>query len=227
MRGPQANPVRVVDHPIRLDRVELAVRPWRTATLVVAAVAAVELVLLVMIGGALLAKPEPAARKAAPHRSATAVVKKAPKPIAPAASKASGAELPRRKVTVVVLNGNGRQGAAAAAASRVTREGLPHRPRRQRSEPRLRDVARHVPPRLRGRGAAARTRPRREGRQPARRRPAEPAPRRARRSDPRRLEARCAMAPPWGRLRPSQVGSASAAQAGRLRKGAETAWRRA
>ena len=123
MRGPQANPVRVVDHPIRLDRVELAVRPWRTATLVVAAVAAVELVLLVMIGGALLAKPEPAARKAAPHRSATAVVKKAPKPIAPAASKASGAELPRRKVTVVVLNGNGRQGAAAAAASRVTGKG--------------------------------------------------------------------------------------------------------
>ena len=33
-----------MDHPIRLDQVELAVRPWRTATLVVAAVAAVELV---------------------------------------------------------------------------------------------------------------------------------------------------------------------------------------
>ena len=48
-----------MDHPIRLDHVELAVRPWRTATLVVAAIAAVELVLLVMVGGALLAKPEP------------------------------------------------------------------------------------------------------------------------------------------------------------------------
>jgi hypothetical protein len=33
------------------------------------------------------------------------------------------AELPRRKVRVVVLNGNGRQGAAAAAASRVSGRG--------------------------------------------------------------------------------------------------------
>ena len=39
--------VRVVDHPLRLDHAELAVRPWRTATLVVAGIAALELVLLV------------------------------------------------------------------------------------------------------------------------------------------------------------------------------------
>jgi hypothetical protein len=111
-----------VDHPIRLDRVELAVRPWRTATLVVAAVAAVELVLLVMLGGALLAKPEPAARKtAAPHKAA--VARKTSRPVASPVSKPSAAELPRRKVKVVVLNGNGRQGAAAAAASRVTGKG--------------------------------------------------------------------------------------------------------
>ncbi|HEX2303525.1 MAG TPA: LytR C-terminal domain-containing protein [Gaiella sp.] len=109
-----------MDHPIQLDRVELAVRPWRTATLVVAAVAAVELVLLVMIGGALLAKPEPAARKAAPK---AAPAKKAAKAAPPRAVKAAPAELPRRKVRVVVLNGNGRQGAAAAAATRVKRKG--------------------------------------------------------------------------------------------------------
>ena len=109
-----------MDHPIQLDRVELAVRPWRTATLVVAAVAAVELVLLVMIGGALLAKPEPAARKAAPK---AAPAKKAAKAALPRAVKAAPAELPRRKVRVVVLNGNGRQGAAAAAATRVKRKG--------------------------------------------------------------------------------------------------------
>ena len=108
-----------MDHPIQLDRVELAVRPWRTATLV-AAVAAVELVLLVMIGGALLAKPEPAARKAAPK---AAPAKKAAKAALPRAVKAAPAELPRRKVRVVVLNGNGRQGAAAAAATRVKRKG--------------------------------------------------------------------------------------------------------
>lgn len=121
MGAARANLVRVVDHPIRLDRAELAVRPWRTATLVVAAVAAVELVLLVMIGGALLAKPEPAGRKATAKAPAA---KQAAKPIRVAApSKAAAAELPRRKVKVVVLNGNGRQGAAAAAASRVTGRG--------------------------------------------------------------------------------------------------------
>jgi hypothetical protein len=113
-----------VDHPIRLDHVELAVRPWRTATLVVAAVAAVELVLLVMIGGALLAKPH------ATHKRSTASkpvpTKSAAKPAAARPTKATAvaaAELPRRKVKVVVLNGNGRQGAAAAAASRVSRKG--------------------------------------------------------------------------------------------------------
>ena len=105
---------------MRLDHVELAVRPWRTATLAVAAVAAVELVLLVMVGGALLAKPEPAARRSAPKAAAAKrVAKTAPSP----ASPAPAAELPRRKVKVVVLNGNGHQGAAAAAASRVTRKG--------------------------------------------------------------------------------------------------------
>ena len=113
-----------MDHPIRLDHVELAVRPWRTATLVVAAVAAVELVLLVMIGGALLAKPH------ATHKRSTASkpvpTKSAAKPAAARPTKAkavAAAELPRRKVKVVVLNGNGRQGAAAAAASRVSRKG--------------------------------------------------------------------------------------------------------
>ena len=51
-----------MDHPLRLERVELAVRPWRTATVAVALVAAVELVLLLVIGGAL-------AREARPVRS--------------------------------------------------------------------------------------------------------------------------------------------------------------
>lgn len=110
-----------MDHPIRLDRVELAVRSWRTATLVVAGIAAVELVLLVMVGGALLAKPEPALRRAAPTK--TAVAKHAARPSPASATRAVPAELPRRKVTVLVLNGNGRQGAAAVAASRVHRKG--------------------------------------------------------------------------------------------------------
>ena len=113
-----------MDHPIRLDHVELAVRPWRTATLVVAAVAAVELVLLVMIGGALLAKTHAAGHKRTTSNAvATKDAAATPTTARPAKTKVAAAELPRRKVKVVVLNGNGRQGAAAEAASRVTRKG--------------------------------------------------------------------------------------------------------
>ena len=119
--------MRVVDHPLRLDRVELAVRPWRTATLVVAGIAALELVLLVMIGGALLAKRDQTARKPAARTTHAATTrhaaKRAPVKTRTTPTKAVAAELPRRKVTVVVLNGNGRQGAAAVAASRVHRRG--------------------------------------------------------------------------------------------------------
>jgi LytR cell envelope-related transcriptional attenuator len=108
-----------VDHPIHLDRVELAVRPWRTATVLIAAVAAIELVLLIVVGGALLAKPEPAGRRAAAKAPAATAKKR----VAAPAERIAPAELPRRRVRVVVLNGNGRQGAASAAASRVTGRG--------------------------------------------------------------------------------------------------------
>jgi LytR cell envelope-related transcriptional attenuator len=115
-----------VDHPIRLDRAELAVRPWRTATVVVAAIAAIELVLLVMAAGALLAKPEPRTHRTAPRTAAERATASATleKPsVRRTVARTPAAELPRRKVTVVVLNGNGRQGAAAAAADRVHRRG--------------------------------------------------------------------------------------------------------
>ena len=113
-----------MDHPIRLDRVELAVRPWRVATLVVAGVAAIELVLLVMLGGVLLAKPAPASARPKAAKAAAARQVSEPRPAMPVAKRtAAAAELPRRKVKVVVLNGNGRRGAAAAAASRVSRKG--------------------------------------------------------------------------------------------------------
>ena len=120
--GRRANP-SPVDHPLRLERVEVAVRPWRTATLVVAAVAAVELVLLVVIGGALLARrspPHPPRRRGRRRRSPPRRLRRRPPR---AATRAAQADLPRRKVKVVVLNGNGRTGAAAAAASRVSHRG--------------------------------------------------------------------------------------------------------
>lgn len=106
-----------MDHPLPARDL---VRPWRTATIVASAVAAVELVLLVVLGGTLLAKSiadggsEPRKPRAAARKHAVAPVRE---------QRVAPAKLTRRKVSVLVLNGNGRQGAAAAAASRVGRKG--------------------------------------------------------------------------------------------------------
>ena len=107
---------------------EQLIRPWRTAALVAAAVAAVELLVLVVVGGALIAKPSSgtAARprtKAKPRARATRA------PLRPKVHHAAApaARLARGKVSVLVLNGNGRQGAAATTAARVSRARLPHR----------------------------------------------------------------------------------------------------
>ena len=95
--------------------------PWRTATLVASAVAAVELVVLVALGVALLAKPvsEHVRQAATQQVLAPVVVKKklAAKPAADAPT------LTRGETSVTVLNGNGRSGAAAEAADSVRRFG--------------------------------------------------------------------------------------------------------
>jgi LytR cell envelope-related transcriptional attenuator len=95
--------------------------PWRTATLVASAVAAVELVVLVALGVALLAKPvsEHVRQAATQQVLAPVVVKKKPaaKPAADAPT------LTRGETSVTVLNGNGRSGAAAEAADSVRRFG--------------------------------------------------------------------------------------------------------
>ena len=110
---------------VSLQHDDRLVRPWRTAALVAVAVAAVELLVLVVVGGALIAKPStgtssrPAAKTAAaksPHHTTIAVK-------TPHRAAAPAAHLARGKVTVLVLNGNGRQGAAASTASRVSRHG--------------------------------------------------------------------------------------------------------
>jgi LytR cell envelope-related transcriptional attenuator len=119
-----------VDHPARLDP-ELAVQPWQRATLLFAVIAVLELVLLIVAGGALLAKPHAAHRttaqaapvtRAAPRRATASAKANATKAAAKPAP-APAAELPRGKVKLVVLNGNGRQGAAAEAAAKVQRRG--------------------------------------------------------------------------------------------------------
>jgi hypothetical protein len=102
------------------------VRPWRTATLVLTGIAAVELVLLLGAGAVLLG------RQLAPHVAGSHATKKA------AAAKAHHArvrvpkpqpigvpKLSRRRTTVLVLNGNGRAGAAGAEAAVVRAKGYP------------------------------------------------------------------------------------------------------
>lgn len=120
---------------------------WRAAALVVAAIAAVELLLLVVASVAIFGKPfaDSVEKKAqttaahakakhakaahakvtharASHAKATGEKAAAPKVAHHAKPKAAAkppaaVDLPRRKTTVLVLNGNGRSGAAGEAAS--------------------------------------------------------------------------------------------------------------
>ena len=100
------------------------VRPWRLATLVASALAALELVLLVVCG-LILAGRSLVPRTAAPARPAH-VAKATPKAAAPHVFRPPAslvAKLPRAKTGVLILNGNGVAGAAAQAASLVTSRG--------------------------------------------------------------------------------------------------------
>ena len=94
--------------------------PWRTATLVASAVAALELVVLVVLGVALLAKPVSDHVRQAAEAKVFAPVKK-PKP--PAQTAVGKPKLTRAETSVIVLNGNGRAGAAAESAEAVRRFG--------------------------------------------------------------------------------------------------------
>jgi LytR cell envelope-related transcriptional attenuator len=90
--------------------------PWRTIAVVIAGVATLELLILVIVGIALVAKPmaHDAIAKAAAGPT-PAVTKPKPEPMLPL--------LARRLVSVTVLNGNGVAGAAATEASRVRARG--------------------------------------------------------------------------------------------------------
>jgi hypothetical protein len=99
------------------------IRPWRTATLVASLVAAIELVLLVVAGLLLLAKPlahavrhhaEAAALAPAATKAAAAVVHRRVQPV-----RLAKPRLSRGRTDVLVLNGNGRTGAASTAAARL------------------------------------------------------------------------------------------------------------
>ena len=99
--------------------------PWRAATLVAAAVATVELIALIVAGAFLLARPL--------HQHARAAVAHTAKAAKPAVRthRAARVRLPahalraRSHLSVLVLNGNGVQGAAAREAA--TLHGLGYR----------------------------------------------------------------------------------------------------
>jgi hypothetical protein len=93
------------------------IRPWRRATIAVSAVAAVELVLLAGLAVALLGNP------LARHLQQSAAAAAAPRLRSDKPPPASKATLARDETSVMVLNGNGRAGAAAAAADRVKARG--------------------------------------------------------------------------------------------------------
>ncbi|MFN8224170.1 MAG: LytR C-terminal domain-containing protein [Gaiellales bacterium] len=113
-----------MEHLLRLTSIERPVHQWRAAALALTAVAAIELILLVAAGGALLGRSKNHALVLSTRTSAQAKVGTAPAKAKPQATKPGAATmLVRRKIGVLVLNGNGRSGAAGVAASRVTHRG--------------------------------------------------------------------------------------------------------
>ena len=93
------------------------IRPWRRATIAVSAFAAVELMLLAVIGIVTLGNP------IAHHFRASAAAAAEPRTRSSAPAPAKRPTLPRGQTSVMVLNGNGQAGAAHAAAARVQAHG--------------------------------------------------------------------------------------------------------
>jgi hypothetical protein len=92
------------------------VRPWRRATIAVSAIAALEFVALTGFAVVLLGNP------LADHFGESAAVA-APRKRAEAPALVKKATLERSATSVMVLNGNGRAGAAHAAADKVSARG--------------------------------------------------------------------------------------------------------
>jgi LytR cell envelope-related transcriptional attenuator len=116
-----------VDHPLHAPSAstDALVRPWRTAAYVAVAIAAFELVLLLAIGGGKLVgfvadRIEGAAQQ---QMLAPDSQTRAPQVTRKPAVATAVIKRPRSKTVVMVLNGNGRTGAAASAASRVQSHG--------------------------------------------------------------------------------------------------------
>ena len=100
----------------------VSVRPWRMAAFTAGAIATLELVLLVVAAVALFAKPF---TDHVEKTAAATVAKAAAQPLTPPrvqkaavhAKRVPAARLDRRETSILVLNGNGRTGAAGEASS--------------------------------------------------------------------------------------------------------------
>jgi hypothetical protein len=101
----------------RMEHAQDLVRPWRRATIVVTIVAGIELVLIAGLGVALLGNP------LARHLQASAKAAAEPLKRAEVPKVLQKPTLARDDVSVMVLNANGRAGAAHAAADRVRARG--------------------------------------------------------------------------------------------------------
>jgi len=95
--------------------------PWRTATVVLSAVAALQFVILLVLAVVLLA--EPVSERVTKAAEAKVLAPVARKPAARPAATPGAPRLSRSETTVIILNGNGRAGAAATTAERVRRIG--------------------------------------------------------------------------------------------------------
>lgn len=109
-----------MDHP--LPAPDALIRPWRTAAYIAAAVAVAELLLLVVIGGGALMGALSDRLQLAAHERVLAPMPQT-KPAVHKPAPVPRARVPRSRTVVMVLNGNGRTGAAALAASRVRSRG--------------------------------------------------------------------------------------------------------
>ena len=107
-----------MEQPVPVD---VLVRPWRTATLVASAVAAIELVIILVAGVVLVGKPLTEKMRDTARDRTLGIPAAAPAKKPKIGSNA--AHLSRADTTVMVLNGNGVAGAAHEAAARVREHG--------------------------------------------------------------------------------------------------------
>jgi hypothetical protein len=101
------------------------VRPWQRATAVAAAIAAIELVLLIGGGVFLLAKPISRAIQKEAARAVATRPTKQPRQAARHATAPPAKVRPRGQVRIMVFNGNGVNGAAGSTAAHLHGLGYP------------------------------------------------------------------------------------------------------